>query len=241
MTRRWLWSLSFLWPIAVLADFEAGLAAYQEQDFATALKEWRPLAEHGDLESRFYLSLMYLRGEGVAKDTARAYEWFDFGGAPTSAKEDESPGHIIEDAVPRKFGSSVLAVHVGSIDDLDGMFSLVDAIRAYGDDYRREDLDGDRIRYTWSYVGTTLTWMRLPAVTSRGFTEAREVPQMEKGACRLALVTDHDDRTLEVKAEGNACASVLDLTGVWREHRPIYLTRPARTGKETTPSAADTN
>jgi uncharacterized protein len=30
------------------ADFQKGLTAYQSGDYATALREWRPLAEQGD-------------------------------------------------------------------------------------------------------------------------------------------------------------------------------------------------
>ncbi len=30
------------------ADFQTGLDAYTVADYATALKEWRPMAEHGD-------------------------------------------------------------------------------------------------------------------------------------------------------------------------------------------------
>ena len=30
------------------AGFDEGLAAYQRGDYATALREWRPLAEQGD-------------------------------------------------------------------------------------------------------------------------------------------------------------------------------------------------
>jgi len=242
LTRRLLCSLPLLWPLAGLADFEAGLDAYQEQDFAAALREWRPLAEDGDLKARFYLGVMYLRGEGVDKDPARAYALFDFAGAQTSAKEDEPSVRTIEGAPPMRFGSSVLAVHLGAIDKLEGTFSLADAIRTYGKDYRREEnLEGDWIKYTWSYVGTTLAWARQPTTTSRGFVETREVSQVEKGACRLAVVTDQVDRILEVTAEGNACASVLDLPEVWRERRPLYITRPVRTVKETAPAGADTN
>ena len=31
------------------ADYQAGLDAYDRGDYATALKEWRPLAEQGDV------------------------------------------------------------------------------------------------------------------------------------------------------------------------------------------------
>ena len=34
-----------LWPVAGLADYTAGLEAAERGDFATAMREWRPLAE----------------------------------------------------------------------------------------------------------------------------------------------------------------------------------------------------
>ncbi len=38
---------------SVLAqDYDKGLAAAQSGDFATALKEWRPLAEQGNAEAQ---------------------------------------------------------------------------------------------------------------------------------------------------------------------------------------------
>ena len=37
------------------ADFQKGLDAAQRGDFATALKEWKPLAEQGHANSQFYL------------------------------------------------------------------------------------------------------------------------------------------------------------------------------------------
>ena len=40
---------------AYSADFQAGLDAYKSGDYATALKEWRPLAEQGDASAQFAL------------------------------------------------------------------------------------------------------------------------------------------------------------------------------------------
>ena len=34
--------------VSASADFEKGLTAAQSGDFATALREWKPLAEQGD-------------------------------------------------------------------------------------------------------------------------------------------------------------------------------------------------
>ena len=39
------------------AGFAEGLAAYEPGDFATALQEWRPLAEQGHAKAQFNLGL----------------------------------------------------------------------------------------------------------------------------------------------------------------------------------------
>ena len=40
------------------ADFQTGLDAYDRGDYATALEEWRPLAEQGHAEAQVGLALM---------------------------------------------------------------------------------------------------------------------------------------------------------------------------------------
>lgn len=59
-----------------LADFAAGLRAYENKDYSTALHEWRPLAEQGDAAAQFNLGLMYYDGTGVAQNYRQAAEWF---------------------------------------------------------------------------------------------------------------------------------------------------------------------
>ena len=61
---------------AFAANFAAGLSAYQKGDFATAAKEWRPLAEQGDREAQFNLGLLYIDGQGVPQDPAEGAAWF---------------------------------------------------------------------------------------------------------------------------------------------------------------------
>ena len=58
------------------AGFDEGLAAYEKSDFATALKEWLPLAEQGDAKAQFNLGVMYANGQGVAQDHAQAVQWY---------------------------------------------------------------------------------------------------------------------------------------------------------------------
>ncbi len=54
------------------AGFDEGVAAYGRGDYATALKEFRPLAEQGDADGQFNLGLMYELGRGVTQDYAEA-------------------------------------------------------------------------------------------------------------------------------------------------------------------------
>jgi TPR repeat protein len=58
------------------ADYEAGLAAARAGDYATALQEWRPLAEAGNRDAQFNLGLLYENGLGVAADGEQAARWY---------------------------------------------------------------------------------------------------------------------------------------------------------------------
>jgi len=58
------------------ADLEAGVAAARAGDYATALREWRPLAEQGHRDAQFNLGLLYENGFGVAVDAAQAARWY---------------------------------------------------------------------------------------------------------------------------------------------------------------------
>ncbi len=41
------------------AGWNEGVAAYNRGDYATALREWRPLAEQGNADAQFFLGVMY--------------------------------------------------------------------------------------------------------------------------------------------------------------------------------------
>ncbi|MEI7844134.1 MAG: tetratricopeptide repeat protein [Gallionellaceae bacterium] len=61
---------------SAFAGFSEGFAAYQSGDYATALKEWRLLAEQGDALAQYNLALMYSEGRGVEKNDGEAAKWF---------------------------------------------------------------------------------------------------------------------------------------------------------------------
>ena len=62
---------------AAAQDFDDGLKAYEDRDYATALKNWQPLAEKGNAMAQFNLALLYFDGKGVPQDFERAAQWFE--------------------------------------------------------------------------------------------------------------------------------------------------------------------
>lgn len=70
-------ALCCLLATPVLAqDFRTGAAAYKRQDFAAALREWRPLAEQGHARAQYRLGGMYEYGRGVPRKDADAVKWY---------------------------------------------------------------------------------------------------------------------------------------------------------------------
>ena len=59
------------------ADFQSGLQAFERKDYATALKEWQPLAEKGESNSQYNMGLLYAQGAGVPKDLKQAASWYE--------------------------------------------------------------------------------------------------------------------------------------------------------------------
>ena len=76
------------------ADLQKGLDAANRGDFATALREWQPLAEQGDASAQNNLGFMYVYGKGVLQDYVRAHMWFNIaassGGSKNSSKSRDN-------------------------------------------------------------------------------------------------------------------------------------------------------
>ena len=76
------------------ADFDKGVAAYQSGDYATALREWTPLAEQGYAEAQYNLGLMYKAGQGVPQDYKTAVKWFSLAAEQGDAKAQYNLGYM---------------------------------------------------------------------------------------------------------------------------------------------------
>jgi TPR repeat protein len=57
-------------------DFDTGSEALDKGDFATAFREFKPLAEQGYAKAQFNLGYMYITGNGTTKDVLAAEKWF---------------------------------------------------------------------------------------------------------------------------------------------------------------------
>lgn len=61
--------------MASAGPLEDGVAAYQNKDYANALKHFRPLAAQHNSTALYYLALMYRLGYGVARDKREEAKW----------------------------------------------------------------------------------------------------------------------------------------------------------------------
>ena len=63
-------------PGILMADFDAGIKAYQDGDKNTAFNEYRTAADKKDQRAYGKLAGMYFYGLGTKKDYQQAYIWF---------------------------------------------------------------------------------------------------------------------------------------------------------------------
>jgi uncharacterized protein len=74
-------------PVApARADWEAGKRAYEQQDYATALRELKPLAEKGNADAQALLGLMYELGRGLPQDRSQALKSYKAAAEQGNAK-----------------------------------------------------------------------------------------------------------------------------------------------------------
>jgi uncharacterized protein len=75
-------------------DFDAGWAAFNSGDYATALREWTPLAKQGDDRAQFNLGSMYHTGRGVWQDHVEAARWYRLAAEQGNANAQYNLGNM---------------------------------------------------------------------------------------------------------------------------------------------------
>ena len=91
------------------ADFQKGLTAAQSGDFATALREWKPLAKQGYAYAQYNLGQMYRRGQGVPQDYETAVKWYRLAAEQGDATAQNNLGLMYENGqgVPQDYKTAV--------------------------------------------------------------------------------------------------------------------------------------
>ena len=83
--------LLLLFSTPVNAHFATGLEAYNSGDYATAIKEWKPLAEKGMVDAQFNLAWMHYFGKGVKRSYTTAAKWFQLAAEQEGTKMKALP------------------------------------------------------------------------------------------------------------------------------------------------------
>ncbi len=113
--------------VAWSADFQRGYAGYKSGDFATALREWTPLAEQRHSDAQYNLGLMYANGQGVPKNYKTAVKWYKLAAEQGNAFAQYNLGVMYANGqgVPQDYKTAVkwykLAAEQG---DADAQFGL---------------------------------------------------------------------------------------------------------------------
>ncbi|MBK5281401.1 MAG: sel1 repeat family protein [Nitrospiraceae bacterium] len=87
------------------ADFQAGMDANNRGDYATALREWRPLAEQGDALAQYNLGVLYRKGRGMPQDDVQARQWYEKAAAQGQTKAQYNLGilYFNGEGVPKDY------------------------------------------------------------------------------------------------------------------------------------------
>ena len=109
--------LSLLFSFSVFADFEVGLEAYKQGDYATALKEFKNLAKQGDAAGQVGLGTMYHDGKGVTQDYEEAAKWFRLAADQGYARAQYNLGYMYQKGLGVTFNPviSLMWINIAAI------------------------------------------------------------------------------------------------------------------------------
>ena len=96
-------------PVTAWAGMKEGDAAYKRGDYATALREFRPLAEQGVAAAQFYLGINYDKGQGVPQDSVLAHMWFNLAASRFAPGSDRDMAIQLRESVAAKMTPAQIA------------------------------------------------------------------------------------------------------------------------------------
>ncbi len=92
--------------VAWAGPWEDGMVAYNRGDYVPAIRLFRPLAEKGNPKAQSVIGVMYRKGEGVARSSARAFMWFSLAAARGDAKAKAELHEVSKDMTPSEISQA---------------------------------------------------------------------------------------------------------------------------------------
>ena len=138
--------LAFLMALSspiVAQDFEKGIAAFNAGDYATAFKEWKPLAEKDDMWAQNNLGVMYKNGYGVPQDYSEAVKWYRLAAEQGYDGAQNNLGHMYGNGlgVPKDYAEAIKWFRLAAEQGNAGAQSMLDKVLAEIEDQKRKDKD----------------------------------------------------------------------------------------------------
>jgi TPR repeat protein len=87
---------------AFAGPWEDGMAAYNRGDYVPAIQVFRAMARQGNAEAQSLLGVMYRRGQGVKRNSARAFVWFTRAAARGNAKARTELREVSQSMTPEE-------------------------------------------------------------------------------------------------------------------------------------------
>jgi len=91
---------------AAAGPWEDGMAAYNRGDYVPAIRLFRPLAEQGNAKAQNVLGAMYRKGEGVARNSVRAFIWFSRAAAHGDARAKAELRDVSQTMTPEELSQA---------------------------------------------------------------------------------------------------------------------------------------
>lgn len=89
-----------------LADYDAGMTAYNRADYPTAVREFRAAADKGDARSQLMLGRLYAQGNGVPQDFVQAHMWYNLAAAKGNAEAATARDDLAQRMTPAQLAQA---------------------------------------------------------------------------------------------------------------------------------------
>ena len=182
--RRMLLAVGILLitSLPVEADFDAGLAAYKRGDYATALRELRPLAEQGDASAQRYVGYMYDNGQGVPQNDAEAVKWYRKAAEQGNAHAQHNLGYMYSHGkgVPQDYAEAAKWFRKAAEQGNATAHDKLEAMYAFGRGVPQNDVEAVKWFRRDAELGVAAAQFRLALMYDKG----QGVPQNDAEAVK---------------------------------------------------------